>query len=269
MSATATSTFTTTTLVGSPDMKGVTISEKQCPMCWGEGFPPGESGAHDRIQELEGQVHALTARASVTAVKLNEYEDEVRRLRASASQAAYDTPRSSLGGPPSSQERSQTPIERPTSSESQPQPQTYHSRLTTLASLIPYRRSSATPTSAPSTSSGPLPLPTTPTNPLQQMHASPASSDNTSELQDALEREQSLRKAAESQLSQANSELEDLTVQLFSQANEMVAQERKARAKLEERVAVLERRDVEKRGRLERLEKAMARVERLRALVKQ
>jgi low affinity Fe/Cu permease len=99
------------------------------------------------------------------------------------------------------------------------------------------------------------------------MHTSPASSDNTSELQDALEREQSLRKAAEAQLSQASSELEELTVQLFSQANEMVAQERKARAKLEERVAVLERRDVEKRGRLERLEKAMARVERLRALV--
>jgi hypothetical protein len=47
----------------------------------------------------------------------------------------------------------------------------------------------------------------------------------------------------------------------------MVAEERKARAKLEERVAVLERRDVEKRTRLERLEKAMARVERLRALV--
>ena len=101
------------------------------------------------------------------------------------------------------------------------------------------------------------------------MHASPASSDNTSELQDALEREQSLRKAAETQLSQASSELEELTVQLFSQANEMVAQERKARAKLEERVAVLERRDIEKRGRLERLEKAMARVERLRALVNQ
>lgn len=48
----------------------------------------------------------------------------------------------------------------------------------------------------------------------------------------------------------------------------MVAQERKARAKLEERVAVLERRDIEKRGRLERLEKAMARVERVRALVR-
>lgn len=57
-------------------------------------------------------------------------------------------------------------------------------------------------------------------------------------------------------------------MQLFSQANEMVAQERKARAKLEERVAVLERRDIEKRSRLDRLEKAMARVERVRALVR-
>jgi predicted RNase H-like nuclease (RuvC/YqgF family) len=76
-----------------------------------------------------------------------------------------------------------------------------------------------------------------------------------------------LRRAAESQLSQASSELEELTAQLFSQANEMVAQERKARARLEERVAVLERRDIEKRTRLERLEKAMDRVERIRALV--
>lgn len=56
-------------------------------------------------------------------------------------------------------------------------------------------------------------------------------------------------------------------MQLFSQANEMVAQERKARVKLEERVAMLERRDVEKRARLERLEKAMERVDRLRKLV--
>ncbi|OAX81723.1 hypothetical protein ACJ72_03926 [Emergomyces africanus] len=47
----------------------------------------------------------------------------------------------------------------------------------------------------------------------------------------------------------------------------MVAQERKARAKLEERVEVLERRDSEKRRRLERLEKAIERVERVRGMV--
>jgi hypothetical protein len=47
----------------------------------------------------------------------------------------------------------------------------------------------------------------------------------------------------------------------------MVATERKARAKLEERVAILERRDVEKRKRLERLESAMGRIERVRGLL--
>ncbi|KAJ5418172.1 uncharacterized protein N7487_001722 [Penicillium crustosum] len=224
----STTTSLTTTLVA-PAMKGVAISEKQCPMCWGEGFLEDGSGAHDRIQELEGQVHALTARASATASKLTEYEDEIRRLRASQSQG----------------------------------------RLTNLASLLPYRRGSATPASAPSTSSGAV-LPSTPTAlTTPHTHMSPANSEHTAELQDALTREQRLREAAESQLSQASTELEELTVQLFSQANEMVAEERKARAKLEERVAVLERRDVEKRSRLEKLENAMARVERLRALVNQ
>lgn len=48
----------------------------------------------------------------------------------------------------------------------------------------------------------------------------------------------------------------------------MVATERKARAKLEERVQVLEKRDSEKRRRLERLEKAIERIERVRMMVK-
>ena len=58
-----------------------------------------------------------------------------------------------------------------------------------------------------------------------------------------------------------------MSVQLFEQANEMVASERKARAKLEERVAVLEHRDGEKRKRLERLEGALRRIERVKRLV--
>lgn len=82
-----------------------------------------------------------------------------------------------------------------------------------------------------------------------------------------LEAERKARLAAETSLSQAHSELEELTTQLFSQANEMVANERKARAKLEERVEVLEKRDGEKRRRLERLEKAVGRIERVRGMV--
>lgn len=135
--------------------------------------------------------------------------------------------------------------EKPLPPEGHPQ-----SRLATFTSLLPYRRPSTTPSSPPPSS----PRPDT-------------GSQDTAELKDALSREQNLRKAAESQLSQSNTELEELTAQLFNQANEMVSQERKARAKLEERVTMLERRDVEKRARLERLEKAMERVERLRKLV--
>lgn len=76
-----------------------------------------------------------------------------------------------------------------------------------------------------------------------------------------------MRKAAETQLSQVNTELEELTIQLFSQANEMVARERRARVKLEERLTLLEQRDADKKKRLERLENAIARVERVRTLV--
>jgi DNA repair exonuclease SbcCD ATPase subunit len=88
-----------------------------------------------------------------------------------------------------------------------------------------------------------------------------------STLQASLEEERNLRQRAESNLTQTQSELEELTAQLFGQANEMVATERKARAKLEERVKVLEQRDVEKRRRLERLEKAVARIDRVKAMV--
>ena len=83
-----------------------------------------------------------------------------------------------------------------------------------------------------------------------------------------LTREQSLRQAAESRVSQTNEELEELSAQLFTEANEMVATERKARAKLEERVAVLEKRDREKRTRLEVLEGRLGRIERVREMLR-
>ncbi|KAJ5755114.1 hypothetical protein N7533_004657 [Penicillium manginii] len=267
MSATTT-TLMTTTLVGTHSaMTKIDPSlENSCPTCGTNGALDA-SEAQRRILELEGQIQEMTAHSAIAAGKLADYEEELRKLR---SRPIYDTPRSSSSVPPSSShgDKSLSPSQLPASPDNKSQPPqpsqpVQQSRLTTLTNLLPYRRGSSTPTSA----SAPVPsTPIAPITPFPQQ-ASPASSDNA-ELQDALEREQGLRKAAETQLTQANTELEELTVQLFSQANEMVAQERKARAKLEERVAVLERRDIEKRSRLERLEKAMARVERVRALVR-
>ncbi|EHL03668.1 putative Rab guanine nucleotide exchange factor SEC2 [Glarea lozoyensis 74030] len=90
----------------------------------------------------------------------------------------------------------------------------------------------------------------------------PPPSPSAFELEADLAKEKALRQAADRKLDEASGELEELSAQLFQQANEMVATERKARAKLEERVAVLESRDGDKRKRLDRLEGAVQRIER-------
>lgn len=155
-----------------------------------------------------------------------------------------------------------------------------------LARLLPSRSTSTA--SAPPTSVVTRPPPTThasypltagfdssnlPQNTSQDLNLnlppSALASPTPSELSliSALTHEQSLRKAAESAAAQTNNEIEELTGQLFEQANEMVAQERKARAKLEERVSVLERREGEKSQRLQTLERRIGRVERVRGLL--
>jgi hypothetical protein len=82
-----------------------------------------------------------------------------------------------------------------------------------------------------------------------------------------LERERALRAKAEDRARTVDSEIEELSVQLFSQANEMVAEERRARAKLEERIELLEKKDKDKMARLDRLEKAVSRIDRVKALL--
>jgi hypothetical protein len=95
----------------------------------------------------------------------------------------------------------------------------------------------------------------------------PTPDATTDDLLSALSREQFLRREAEGRLSETSRQVEDLSVSLFEQANEMVAAERRARARLEERVEMLERRDREKKGRLERLEAAVGRIERGRRVL--
>lgn len=82
-----------------------------------------------------------------------------------------------------------------------------------------------------------------------------------------LTKEKKQREEAENQLADVKSELEDLSVSLFQQANEMVSKERRARMKLEERVAQLEKRDMEKGMRLDRLEKSLQRINRVRGML--
>lgn len=97
--------------------------------------------------------------------------------------------------------------------------------------------------------------------------ATTASPSADPELVEQLARERALRNKAEEKARKVDLEIEELSVQLFSQANEMVATERKARAKLEARVEQLEKKDKEKVARLERLENAVSRIDRVKALL--
>lgn len=265
-----------------------------CPQC---GFhielhsdPSAEAAeATRRIRDLEAQVRLLNSKATAAVDKLADYEDEIRYLRDAYNRsqqqqgqlAGVNVPSIEGPGP------AITPAAPgPTLLPAQPPQQ---SRLPSLSSFLPGRRKDVSPGGQqqqnPLTpASGTFPQNNTPYNSntlsppktpffslgggYHQSTPSEASSTVTLvSLQSSLEEERTLRLRAESNLTQTQTEIEELTAQLFGQANEMVASERKARAKLEERVKVLEQRDVDKRKRLEKLEKQMQRIERVRGII--
>ncbi|OCK82331.1 hypothetical protein K432DRAFT_293450 [Lepidopterella palustris CBS 459.81] len=209
-----------------------------CPKC-GTHYPLDQYTKEEkaRIAELESQVRILTDKATAAVDKLADYEDELRQFK------------SSQNGLSAASDSAPVPNGRSSDEDARPNSANAAAKTSRFSSLLGGRRASP--------AQPPPPLPTPP----------PLSSRRESDLQAALAREQELRQKAEGKLDQMSGEIEDLSVQLFQQANEMVAAERKARAKLEERVEVLERRDDEKRKRLERLEMAVKRIERVRGLL--
>ncbi len=252
-----------------------------CPQC-GYHLPPHTvdpsneaAEAHRRIRDLEAQVRLLNSKAASAVDKLADYEDEIRYLREASSRSQQS---GQVGGLGSSPLEGPGPAVAPSTQLPHQQHQ-QQSRLASLSSFLPGRRKevhAGHPPLTPATSifsqnnttySNSLSPPKTPFAGPNYNTPDGDPGLSLSSLQSSLEEERTLRLRAESSLSQTQTELEDLTAQLFGQANEMVATERKARAKLEERVKVLEQRDVDKRKRLDRLEKAVQRIERVRGLV--
>ncbi|KAI5288593.1 aprataxin-like protein [Ascosphaera aggregata] len=204
-----------------------------------------DSVAHRRILVLESQVSELSDKTVIMAARLADSQNEILELQAKLQQALQQQNTSSRPETPSRpmdffarQERTNTHL-----SPSPPQSQHRNPSPSRFKAFFMSRDQ----------------------NRPNNGFSSSVSSDSS--LQEALSRETQLRKEAESKLNEVTTEIEELTASLFSEANEMVAQERRARAKLEERVAMLEKRDLDKKVRLERLEKAVTRVDRVRSLV--
>ncbi|MCJ1443014.1 MAG: hypothetical protein MMC23_003511 [Stictis urceolatum] len=214
---------------------------------------PSLESAHARIAELESQVKILTLRATSAVERATEYEVSLSRmLSTSRSQNSGDSLPPSTAAPTSTPAPTPAPAPAPTTSR--------------LARLLSTRSVTSTAPALAPANSNPMRVASAPPDSLQQPPPPPTPSEAS--LQAALTQEQNLRQAAEKAAAQTNSEIEELTGQLFEQANEMVAQERKARAKLEARVEVLEKRDNDKARRLGVLEMRVQRVERVRGLLK-
>ncbi|KAK1243657.1 hypothetical protein MKX08_001795 [Trichoderma sp. CBMAI-0020] len=225
-----------------------------CPNC-GVVIPPHDAEppsiqlleAQARIAELETQVFQLNQKATAAVDRWADYEAELTRLRA------------------------MLPSSTPEQSHSPTRSSFFQAGATRISALMYSRRPQTASPPAVSRAAPPVtPPPTesrmtmmTPTTTTPRRNSGRTAED----LLEALNKEQILRKAAEGRLNETNRELEDLSATLFEQANEMVATERRARAALEQKVSELEQRDVEKRVRLDKLELAMHRIEKVKTLL--
>lgn len=222
-----------------------------CPGC-GFDLPPLDTtqaellAAQARIVDLETQVRLLNQKATAAVDRWADYEDELTKLRA---QQLPSTP-------PPQQQHPELPQASPS--------RTSFFGTNRLSALLSPRKSMSNlrPESAPHPSAA-----RNNNNGFGSFSSTSSGAAANEDLVEALNREKNLRKEAEGRLTATNKEIEDLSATLFEQANEMVAEERRARAKLEQRVGELEKRDVEKRRRLEKLESAMHRIERVRNIL--
>ncbi|KAF2011307.1 hypothetical protein BU24DRAFT_466032 [Aaosphaeria arxii CBS 175.79] len=209
-----------------------------CPKCGTQvSLEQGVEDAQRRIRDLEAQIEMLKEKATAAVDKCADYEDQLRNMR-SAQQGLL---RSNTSDSLTADRASSNDDIRPSTANSTT------AKQSRFSFLIGRRGSPAQSQLQP---------PTTPPPPMAD-----------TELLEQLEKERSLRAKAEERAKKVDSEIEELSVQLFSQANEMVATERKARAKLEARVEQLEKKDKDKMARLERLEKAVSRIDRVKALL--
>ncbi|PTB67968.1 hypothetical protein BBK36DRAFT_1194429 [Trichoderma citrinoviride] len=232
-----------------------------CPSC-GFVIPPPQNeppstqllDAQARIAELESQVFQLNQKAQAAVDRWTEYEAELAKLRAKLASS-----------PPSG---SSTP--EPAHSQSPSRSSFFQAGATRISALM-YSRRSQPASPPPSASSKPMPKPpVTPPPPPAATATTMRTPGRTAEdLLEALNKEQTLRRAAEGRLNATNREVEELSVTLFEQANEMVATERRARAVLEQRISELEKRDAEKKRRLDKLELAMNRIEKVKVLLQE
>ncbi|KAI4112053.1 MAG: hypothetical protein LQ339_000060 [Xanthoria mediterranea] len=290
--------MTSSTVTSHPPLTTIAL-EQACPSCGADItnlLQQLAQSAQSRIAELEAQVRILTDKATAAVDKLADYEDQLHQLKSSS----QPRPQSADHLDPINNPDQQPPP--PASSD--PTIQIRSPFQARLSSLLPSSRRSASqpPSSAPATQlthSQSVRQPPSQPQPSSSHHHHHHTTSNPlpTDLHAALEQERSLRLAAEAHLSTTQTEIEDLSTSLFSEANELVAAERRAlhdlqtrydalqeearglrdrdgervkeAGRLQARLGVLEGREGEKGRRWEELERRVCRVEKVKALLRE
>ncbi|KAJ6261854.1 hypothetical protein Dda_2653 [Drechslerella dactyloides] len=221
-----------------------------------------------RIEELEQQVKEFSVRAVMAAERLAQAQKEVMELRRKSESGSSTTSSTTSPTSPSSS-TSAAAAAASAAAANMKRNNTVTATLQNMSKASSakinqfFYRSNTAPT-APASEIPPVERPPTPP---ESMSRASMDSQALDDLSNALCEERRHREIAEKKLNEVKNELEDLSVSLFQQANEMVSSERRARARLEERVTMLEQRDVDKRVRLEMLEKGFDRIQRVRGVL--
>ncbi|GIZ46234.1 hypothetical protein CKM354_000936700 [Cercospora kikuchii] len=232
----------------------------------GDGEHNDYAAAEKRITELSQENALLAEKATAASLRFIDYENELRVLREALRQQQQQ------------QQNQKQSHQRPTSSSSSKSDEQIHSAPAAaptdrigLSRFGSFMRKASVPSSNASD-----------TTHEQRNH----------ELEASLIREQTARIAAETKVKEMSAEIEELSASLFQQANDMVAAERKEKARLQERidalehtnkkadgaleqenqklrnkVEALEQRETERKRRLEKLEKAQQRIDRVRFML--
>ncbi|MCJ1311206.1 exosome 3'-_5 exonuclease subunit ski4 (Csl4) [Agyrium rufum] len=267
-------------------------SSSQGPTCdtCGTAIPyplPLPFEAQQRIEELEAQVKMLTMKATEAVERATDYEDALRALTSanngeqSSFSPTHIPARPSTAGPlttssvfppppPTNAPAARTSLTRlfPSlrSNSSSSSVNAINHQATAASPLPSQSNSYYRPASLSSTTTVPAPPGSFDPNPYQNYQSPPPQQQqqpNTAFYENQLTQERQARLMAEQNLSKTQAEIEELTGQLFQEANEMVAVERKEKARLEEKV-----RELEGKGkRMEEMEGRLGRIERVRRLL--
>jgi len=212
-----------------------------------------------RNQDLESQVESLTLQSAQYLEQISTSEGEIRKLRG-LQRSISSAPDLSTPAPPPIPADPQTAITDVQSATTTTSG--IYSRLGGLTSFRMGRSVPKTPTSASQPSSSPLGA---------MGDSSVPQLPDQAALQAQLAQEKTLRVEAEKKASQLTNELEDLSQNLFEEANRMVSEEKKKRFEAEQQLQAMkkemERRDRDKSRRLDGIERALERVSSARRML--